>query len=51
MGDAATFRAANGTIGLTGSYLSKVGDDREIRKRAVREASGWYDAFTHDVFG
>lgn len=51
MGDATTFRAANGTIGSTGSYLSKVGDDRETRKKAVREAAGWYDAFTQDVFG
>lgn len=51
MGDAATFRPANGTIEPSGRYLSTVGDDRESRKKAVREAAGWYNAFTHDVFG
>ncbi|TIU13604.1 MAG: hypothetical protein E5W49_26170, partial [Mesorhizobium sp.] len=28
-----------------------VEESSEIRRQAARAAEGWYDAFTHDVFG
>ena len=50
VGDAAAFAPVDGTIRLSGAFLGKVDDKPESRKRAVREAAGWHDAFTHDVF-
>ncbi|WP_292422375.1 FCSD flavin-binding domain-containing protein [Mesorhizobium sp.] len=29
----------------------KVEESSEVRRQAARAAEGWYDAFTHDVFG
>ena len=51
MGDAAFFTPAGGTIKLGGAFLTKVGEPPEMRRKTVREAAGWYDAFTRDVFG
>jgi hypothetical protein len=31
--------------------ISEVGEDAETRRQVVKAANGWYDAFTHDVFG
>jgi sulfide dehydrogenase [flavocytochrome c] flavoprotein chain len=49
--DAISFRVADGTIKIGDIFISKVGESPEARRQAVREAGGWYDAFTHDVFG
>lgn len=49
--EAATFDLAEGTIRLGAQFLSKIGDSAERRKKNTREALGWYDAFTNDVFG
>jgi sulfide dehydrogenase [flavocytochrome c] flavoprotein chain len=39
------------TIKVKDFFLSKVGDNAATRRAAVREADGWYAAFTHDIFG
>ncbi len=49
--DAISFKPADGTIKMSDIFISKVGENPETRRQAVREAGGWYDAFTHDVFG
>ena len=48
---AAAFEPAGGTIRLSGSFPAKVDASVDLRRKTVREAAGWYDAFTHDVFG
>jgi sulfide dehydrogenase [flavocytochrome c] flavoprotein chain len=45
------YRAEPETIRINDIFISKVGENAEIRRKAVREADGWYAAFTHDVFG
>ncbi len=49
--DAISFKPADGTIKISDIFISKVGEAAETRHKTVREATGWYDAFTHDVFG
>lgn len=49
--DAISFKPDEKTIKIAGLSISKVGESAEARRQAVREAAGWYDAFTKDVFG
>ena len=49
--DAISFKLADGTIKIADIFMSKIGESPETRRLAVRNAGGWYDAFTHDVFG
>ena len=46
-----SYRAEPETIRINDVFISKVGENAETRRKAVREADGWYAAFTHDVFG
>jgi sulfide dehydrogenase [flavocytochrome c] flavoprotein chain len=46
-----SYRAEPETIRINDIFMSKVGENAETRRKAVREADGWYAAFTHDVFG
>ena len=48
---AISYSADAETIKVNDFFLSKVGDNAETRREAVREAHGWYAAFTHDIFG
>jgi NADPH-dependent 2,4-dienoyl-CoA reductase/sulfur reductase-like enzyme len=48
---AISYSAEPETIKVNDFFLSKVGDNAETRREAVREADGWYAAFTHDIFG
>jgi NADPH-dependent 2,4-dienoyl-CoA reductase/sulfur reductase-like enzyme len=48
---AISYRTEPETIKINDIFLSKVGENSETRRQAVREADGWYAAFTHDVFG
>ena len=50
-GGAISYNADPETIKVNDFFLSKVGDNAETRREAVREADGWYAAFTHDIFG
>ena len=38
-------------IGITRILISKPGETAAQRARTAREADGWYDAFTQDIFG
>jgi sulfide dehydrogenase [flavocytochrome c] flavoprotein subunit len=49
--NAVSFRPAGATIRTAHMFVSKVEESAETRRRAAREAEGWYTAFTHDVFG
>jgi sulfide dehydrogenase [flavocytochrome c] flavoprotein chain len=49
--DAITFKPTAGTLKIGDIFISKVGENADTRRQAVREADGWYAAFTHDLFG
>jgi sulfide dehydrogenase [flavocytochrome c] flavoprotein chain len=49
--DAISFKSGGGTIKIGDISLSQVGESEQTRREAARAADGWYDAFTHDVFG
>jgi sulfide dehydrogenase [flavocytochrome c] flavoprotein subunit len=49
--DAISFKPAAGVIKISDIFISKVGENADTRRQAVREANGWYAAFTHDLFG
>ena len=49
--DAISFKPGGGTIKIGDISLSQVGESEQMRREAARAADGWYDAFTHDVFG
>jgi sulfide dehydrogenase [flavocytochrome c] flavoprotein chain len=46
-----SYSAEPETIRVSDFFMSKVGDKAETRRETVREADGWYAAFTHDIFG
>jgi len=48
---AISYSAEPETIKINDTFISKVGDNAETRRKAAREADGWYAAFTHDIFG
>ncbi|MGB8278534.1 MAG: FAD-dependent oxidoreductase [Methylovirgula sp.] len=49
--DAMVFKPMAETIEIRDIFISKVGESTETRRQAMREANGWYAAFTHDMFG
>ena len=49
--DAISFKPGGGTIKIGDISFSQVGESEQTRREAARAADGWYDAFTHDVFG
>jgi sulfide dehydrogenase [flavocytochrome c] flavoprotein subunit len=49
--DAISFGIAGGKIAIAEILISKLDESAAIRAQAVREANGWYDAFTRDIFG
>ena len=49
--DAIAFEPEGGTIKISEILISQVGESVETRRQVVQQANGWYDAFTHDVFG
>ncbi|BCH22793.1 NAD(P)/FAD-dependent oxidoreductase [Mesorhizobium sp. L-8-3] len=40
-----------GKIKVVDSFVSKVGESAELRRKTARHAIGWYAAFTRDTFG
>lgn len=40
-----------GRISVVDSFVNKVGESAETRRRTAHEANGWYAAFTRDTFG
>jgi NADPH-dependent 2,4-dienoyl-CoA reductase/sulfur reductase-like enzyme len=49
--DAISFGNAGGKISIKEIVFSQLDDSAARRAQAVREANGWYDAFTRDIFG
>jgi NADPH-dependent 2,4-dienoyl-CoA reductase/sulfur reductase-like enzyme len=49
--DAISFKIASGKTEIAEILMSGVNQSPAVRARTVREANGWYDAFTHDIFG
>ena len=49
--DAISFGITGGKIAITEIMISKLDESAAIRAQAVREANGWYEAFTRDIFG
>jgi len=43
--------AEAGRIELVDTFVNKVGESAEIRRRTAHEAVGWYAAIAHDTFG
>lgn len=49
--DAISFKPDGGSIRMQNILLSQVGESAQTRREVARAADGWYDAFTHDLFG
>ncbi|MEY9535333.1 NAD(P)/FAD-dependent oxidoreductase [Sinorhizobium fredii] len=49
--NAITFAPEGGKIKTVETFISKVGESAEVRRRTAHQAVGWYSAFTADVFG
>jgi sulfide dehydrogenase [flavocytochrome c] flavoprotein chain len=49
--DAISFKAVAGAIKMSDIFISRVGESDDLRRQVAHAANGWYDAFTHDVFG
>jgi len=49
--DAISFAPAGDTIKVAEILISNIDENAETRRVGARRAEGWYDAFTHDVFG
>jgi hypothetical protein len=48
---ALNFASDGGKLKTVNSFLSKVGESAETRRRTAHEAVGWYSAITRDMFG
>jgi NADPH-dependent 2,4-dienoyl-CoA reductase/sulfur reductase-like enzyme len=49
--NAISFKPEEGKLKRVASFISKVEETDEVRRKTARAAEGWYSAFTHDVFG
>jgi sulfide dehydrogenase [flavocytochrome c] flavoprotein subunit len=49
--DAITFKITGGKIEIADILISTLDESAATRAQAVREANGWYGAFTRDMFG
>ncbi len=49
--DAISFKIADGKATIAKILMSRLDESPVMRAETVRQANGWYDAFTHDIFG
>lgn len=49
--DAISFKIADGKTTIAKILISRLDESAAHRAQTVREANGWYEAFTHDIFG
>lgn len=49
--NAINFKPEGGKLKAVNTFLSRIDESPEIRRRAAHQAVGWYAAFTHDLFG
>ena len=47
----ATYKATEEKIAKTDSFISKAGEEDEVRAATAREATAWYDGIAKDMFG
>ena len=47
----ATYKATEEKIAKTDSFISKAGEEDEVRAATAREANAWYDGIAKDMFG
>jgi sulfide dehydrogenase [flavocytochrome c] flavoprotein subunit len=47
----ANYRPGEDDLESVDSFISKVGESREVRKQTREEADAWYDSITADIFG
>ena len=47
----AKYEATPEKIAKTSGFISKVGEDAELRKRTYEESIGWYEGISADIFG
>ena len=47
----AKYEAAPDKIKPTAKFISKTGEDADLRKQTYEESEGWYKAITTDIFG
>ena len=47
----AAYKAGTDKIEATNSFISKTGEDADLRKQTYEELVGWYDGITKDIFG
>ncbi len=47
----ATYKAGAKKIEPTAKFISKTGEDADLRKATYEESVGWYDGITKDIFG
>jgi sulfide dehydrogenase [flavocytochrome c] flavoprotein chain len=49
--NAINFKPDAGKLKAVNTFVSRLDESAEVRRRAAHEAVGWYAAFTHDLFG
>ena len=47
----AKYEATDEKIAKTEGFISKTGEDAQLRQRTYEESIGWYDGITKDIFG
>jgi sulfide dehydrogenase [flavocytochrome c] flavoprotein subunit len=46
-----TYKAGEDKIEETNNFISKTGEDADLRKQTYEESVGWYDGIVKDIFG
>ncbi len=46
----ASYKAGDKLVEVTSKFISKVGEDAELREKTFREAESWYSSITNDSF-
>ncbi len=47
----AAYKAGEKAIEVTSNFISKTGEDADLRKQTYEELVGWYDGISKDIFG
>ncbi|MGI9522164.1 MAG: FCSD flavin-binding domain-containing protein [Hyphomicrobiaceae bacterium] len=47
----AAYKAGAEKIEVVSKFISKTGEDDDLRKQTYQESVGWYDGITRDIFG
>ncbi|MGI9480339.1 MAG: FCSD flavin-binding domain-containing protein [Hyphomicrobiaceae bacterium] len=47
----AAYKAGDKKIEVVSKFISKTGEDEDVREQTYEESVGWYDGITKDIFG